>query len=286
MSSAEHLYNGKTAVITGGGSGLGEGLVRHAAALGMNVVVADINEAAATKVADDIVRAGGNAVALAVDVRDPEQVDSLAEASYRIFKRVDLLVNNAGIEQFGYLWDTPVANWRRILDINVSGVFHGVRSFVPRMISAGGRSSVWNTASVGAVTGISRQGPYLATKHAVLGLTEALKLDMDHAGHDISVAAVLPAAVSSRIFSDAGTVLEGDLEAAEGARRDMMTLLPTALDPLDAARAIFDQAAAGEFYLLSQPGYVAAIMADRGLQLTRRSAPQEPRRHSFAARDH
>lgn len=283
MNSAEHFFGGRTAVITGGGSGLGEGLVRHAAVLGMNVVIADIDGAAAGRVADDIVRTGGSAVAQTVDVREPEQVEALAEASYRIFGRVDLLVNNAGVEQFGYLWDTPPENWRRILDINVTGVFNGIRSFIPRMISSGGRGWVWNTASVGAVTGISRQAPYLASKHAVLGLTEALKLDLDHAGHDIGVGVLLPAAVSSHIFSSAGSVLDGDVEAAEDARQDMMQLLPGAMDPLDAAQAVFDQAAAGEFYLLPQPDYVGAIMATRGARLTRRSIPQEPRRHSSTA---
>lgn len=281
MSIAEQLFRAKVAVITGAGSGLGEGLARHAASIGMKTVVADINEAAAKRVADDIVQRGGEALAIPVDVRDPLQVDDLAASSYRAYGRVDLLINNAGIEQFGYLWDTPIANWRRILDINVSGVFHGVRSFVPRMIAAGGGSSVWNVASVGAVTGIARQAPYLMSKHAVLGLTEALKLDLDHAGHDITVAAVLPAAVASGIFFEAGMVDDGDVAAAEGARSDMMTLLPAAMDPADAALAIFDQGAAGEFYLLPQPDYVAGIMAERGAQLTQRRTPQAPQRHNF-----
>lgn len=281
MTTAEQLFGAKVAVITGGGSGLGEGLARYSASIGMKVVVADINETAAKRVADDITQCGGHAIAIPVDVRDPLQVDELAAQSYRTFGRVDLLVNNAGIEQFGYLWDTPIANWRRVLDINVSGVFHGVRSFVPRMISAGGGCSVWNVASVGAVTGIARQAPYLMSKHAVLGLTEALKLDIDHAGHDITVAAVLPAAVASRIFFEAGMVDDGDVAAAEGARSDMMTLLPQAMEPADAARAIFDQAAAGEFFLLPQADYVAGIMAERGAQLTRRGAPQSPQRHNF-----
>lgn len=278
MISAEQLFGGKVAVITGGAAGIGEGLVRHAAAFGMKLVIADINADAATALRDELVRSGAEALAIVVDVRDPQQVEELAEQSYEAFGRVDLLVNNAGVEQFGYLWDTPVENWRRVVDINVSGVFHGIRAFVPRMIATGGEGFIWNLASVGSITGVPRQAPYLMSKHAVLGLTEALRLDIEHAGHDIRVSAVLPAVVASQIFVSAGLVDGGGLEAAEAARNDMMALLPAAMDPIDAAAVIFEQAAAGEFYLLPQLEYTTQIMHERAEQLTKRRPPTVRRR--------
>lgn len=273
MSTAEELFGGKVAVVTGGGSGVGEGLVRHAASIGMKVVIADISLEGAERVRDDIVQAGGEAVAVAVDVRDPGQVDELAEQSYAAFGRVDLLVNNAGIQQFGYLWDTPLENWGRVVDINISGVFHGIRSFIPRMVASGHECYVWNLASVGAVTSIARQAPYLMSKHAVLGLTEALNLDIGLAGHNIRVSVVMPGNVASQIFHSGGAVEVGDVDAAEGARQDMLGILPAAMSPRAAAEAVFEQAAAGEFYLLTDPAFVGGVMRVRGEQLAARRTP-------------
>lgn len=272
MGAAE-LFSGRVAVVTGGASGIGEGLVRHAAALGMKVVVADIDAGAAAAVCADLRRGGTDALAVAVDVRDPDQVEALAEQSYRHFGAVDLLVNNAGVEQFGYLWDTPLGNWQRVLEVNVSGVFHGVRSFVPRMAATGSQSFIWNLASVGSMVSLPRQAPYLMSKHAVLGLTESLRLDIEDAGLPINVAVVLPAAVASRIFASAG-LTDGDARnSAEAARDAMLALLPNAMEPLEAARVVFEQAAAGEFYLLPQPAYGAGLMQERAHQLMGRRPP-------------
>lgn len=275
-SAAENAFGGGFAVVTGAGSGVGEGIAKYAGSVGMRVAVVDIDAAAAERVADDIRSAGSQAWPLTADVRNAEQVEALAA---RCAERgpVTLLVNNAGIEQFGYLWDTPVENWRRIIDVNISGVFHGIRSFVPQMIASGTPGHIWNLSSVGAMTGIARQAPYLMSKHAVLGLTEALKLDIDHVGVPLHVAVVLPGAVSSRIFESAGTVGSGDAGAAESARREMLDLVPSAMESIAAARAIFAQAAAGEFYLLPQPDYVGEIMRSRGEQLAERRAPAAKR---------
>ena len=151
---------------------------------------------------------GDRAVALECDVRDPEALSELAGRVYRDIGSVRLLVNNAGVEQFGYLWDTPVANWQRVLDINVSGVFHGVRAFLPRMMAAGEQAWVWNLSSIGGVAVVPLQAPYIVSKHAVLALTECLHLEMQQSGHDnhIHVQAVLPGAVVSNIFESAGGV--------------------------------------------------------------------------------
>jgi NAD(P)-dependent dehydrogenase (short-subunit alcohol dehydrogenase family) len=179
---------------------------------------------------------------------------------------VRLLVNNAGVEQFGYLWDTPLVNWRRVVDINVSGVFYGVRAFLPKMMATDEQAWVWNLSSVGGVLAIPLQGPYIVTKHAVLALTECLYLDVQSAGHDhhIHVQAVLPGAVVSNIFESAGGVDPdaGDPAAAEAQRAAMLNVKASALDPLAAAAAVFEQAAEGRFYLLTQAS-VGSAMAER-----------------------
>ncbi|WP_264992942.1 SDR family NAD(P)-dependent oxidoreductase, partial [Mycobacterium montefiorense] len=111
------------------------GLARHAVTLGMTVVPADIDADAIAALREELCAAGGSAVDIGCDVRDPGAVQQLAERTYHDVGAVRLLVNNAGVEQFGYLWDTPLSNWQRVVDINISGVFHGGRAFLPKMMA-------------------------------------------------------------------------------------------------------------------------------------------------------
>ena len=156
--SARETFSGGVAVITGAGAGIGAGLGRHASQLGMTVVLADVDVDAVAALRDELCAAGGSAVDVVCDVRDPDALQELANRTYRDVGPVRLLVNNAGVEQFGYLWDTPVANWRRVIDINVSGVFHGVRAFLPKMMATAEQAWVWNLSSVGAVLAAPLQG--------------------------------------------------------------------------------------------------------------------------------
>ncbi|MBV5245774.1 MULTISPECIES: SDR family NAD(P)-dependent oxidoreductase [Mycolicibacterium] len=276
--SARGTFAGGVAVITGAGAGIGAGLARYASSLGMTVVLVDIDAGAVAGLRAELEAAGGVAVDAMCDVRDPVAVQELADRVYRDVGPVRLLVNNAGVEQFGYLWDTPVANWNRIMDINVDGVFHGVRAFLPKMIDAGTPAWVWNMSSIGGVAVVPLQAPYIVTKHAVLALTECLHLEVRHAGHDhIHVQAVLPGAVVSNIFESARGVDDSDSEAvtaAESQRAAMLDIKAAAMDPVAAAEVVFDQAAAGEFYLLTQPEYVSSAMTERARVLSTRQAPQ------------
>ena len=214
------------------------------------------------------------------DVRDPVAVQELAERTYRDVGAVRLLVNNAGVEQFGYLWDTPVVNWQRVVDVNISGVFHGVRAFLPKMMATDQQAWVWNLSSVGAVLAIPLQAPYIVSKHAVLALTECLYLDVQSAGHGdhIHVQAVLPGAVKSNIFESAGGVEEGgDTATAEAQRAAMLDIKAAAMDPQPAAAAIFEQAADGRFYLLTEPESVGSAMAERANVLAAQRPPKPHR---------
>jgi len=194
---------------------------------------------------------------------------------------VRLLVNNAGVEQFGYLWDTPVENWNRLVEININGVFHGIRSFVPRMLGRGDGPARYllNLSSVGGVGAAALQAPYIMSKHAVLSITECLYLEILAVGANLRVAAVLPGIVTSNIFQSARSVDDGDVEAAEGHRQSMLEIRERGISPLEAAQTIFQQAAAGEFYIVTQPDTVLAAMANRADQLRQRRPPR-PRRSS------
>jgi NAD(P)-dependent dehydrogenase (short-subunit alcohol dehydrogenase family) len=275
--SAREVFAGGVAVITGAGAGIGAGLARHARQLGMTVVLADVDADAVAALRDDLCATGGSAVDVVCDVRDPDAVQELADRTYRDVGPVRLLVNNAGVEQFGYLWDTPVVNWRRVIDVNVSGVFHGVRAFLPKMIATGEQAWVWNLSSVGGVLAAPLQGPYIMSKHAVLALTECLYLDVQSAGHHnhIHVQAVLPGAVVSNIFESAGGVDPSDATdaaAAEQQRAAMLDIKAAAMEPLAAAATIFEQAAEGRFYLLTQQS-VGAAMAGRANKLAAQQHP-------------
>lgn len=273
--NARRAFGGGVAVITGAGAGIGAGLARHASRLGMTVVLTDIDAAAIASLREELCAAGGSAVDVVCDVSDPSAVQALADDVYRDHGAVRLLVNNAGIEQFGYLWDTPVDNWRRVVDINVSGVFHGIRAFVPKMMATDEPAWVWNLSSIGGVAVVPLQAPYIMSKHAVLALTECLHLEIQAAGHDhhVHVQAVLPGAVASNIFESAGGVDTGDSTAAEEQRAAMLDIKAEAMDPLAAAEVLFDQAAEGRFYLLTQPEYVGSAMEERGRVLASQRAP-------------
>jgi NAD(P)-dependent dehydrogenase (short-subunit alcohol dehydrogenase family) len=273
-------FSGGVAVITGAGSGIGAGLAWHASQLGMTVVLADTDADAIAALRDDIGASGGSAIAVTCDVRNPVAMQELADRTYRDVGAVRVLVNNAGIEQFGYLWDTPVANWQRVVDINVSGVFYGVRAFLPKMMATDDHAWVWNLSSVGGVLAIPLQGPYIVSKHAVLALTECLYLDVESAGHGdhIHVQAVLPGAVKSNIFESAGGVADGgDIAVAEAHRAAMLQVKAAAMDARAAAARIFEQAADGRFYLLTEPEYVGSAMMERANVLAAQRPPSHRR---------
>lgn len=272
--SARDTFSGGVAVITGAGAGIGAGIARHASQLGMTVVLADVDGDAIARLRDELAAAGGTAHDVVCDVRDTQAMESLAEYTYRELGGVRLLVNNAGIEQFGYLWDTPIANWQRVVDVNLTGVFHGVRAFLPRMMARDEQAWVWNLSSVGGVVSIPLQAPYIMSKHAVLALTECLHLDVQSAGHadHIHVQAVLPGAVVSNIFESAGGVDAGDVAAADAQRSAMLRVKASAMDPLAAAQTVFDQSAAGRFYLLTQES-VGTAMEERANILAAQRAP-------------
>lgn len=285
MPTQQEVFGGGTAVVTGAGSGIGEGLARYLAGrLDMHVVLTDVDEVGVHRVTDEIVRSGGRAQCHVVDVRDADAMTDLAERVHDAHGPVRLLINNAGVEQFGYLWDVPLDRWRRVLDINISGVYHGIRAFLPRMIAATERSHVLTMASVGSVTAVPMQAPYILSKHAVLAMTECLHQELAEIGANVAVAAVLPAMVASNIFERAGGVDSGDLAAVERHRERMREAMSHAISPAEAAEQIMEQAARGEFFIVTQPEIVLSAMAERANRLLGRTPPP-PFRSRFQQHD-
>ena len=186
--------DGKVAVVTGGGSGIGASLARACAAAGMKVVVADVNGERAEAVASELPE--GRAVAQAVDVSDAAQVDALADLAFDTFGAVHLLCNNAGVSPAGKVWEFTADEWQWLVGVNLLGVANGLRSFVPRMIEQG-EGHIVNTASGAGFVTTPRLGAYSATKHAVVAITVALRNELEGTGIGASV--LVPAGVATNI---------------------------------------------------------------------------------------
>ena len=249
---ASEAFSGGVAVVTGAASGIGEGIARTAAALGMKLVLADIATDRLEALAAEIRGNGGEALAVTTDVSDAAALDRLAAVTHEAFGDVRLLVNNAGIEMLGHVWEIPAGTWEKAMKINVLGVINGVRAFAPRMIAAGKQAYIANLSSVGGLGMMPIQTPYLVTKHAVLSFTECLALEIDMTGQPISVSAVLPGPVATRIFEDApagnnpGTV--------ERHRAYMNAMLRDyGISGLEAGQRILDGVAAGQFWVSTHP---------------------------------
>ena len=275
MAHDAEVFAGGIAVVTGAGSGIGAGIARRAGALGMTVVVSDINEAAAQGTVDQIVGAGGKAEAVKVDVSRPEELDRLAELVFDRHGEVRLLINNAGIETVGYTWEVPAARWEATLNINVHGVIHGVRAFVPRIIASGKEAWIGNLSSVGAFGAMPAQTAYTVTKHAVQSFSECLYLEMELKKLPIHVSAIVPGMMRTNIFNaEAG---EGEPDNAKRHRRAMFEMMRDyGMDLDEGCRLFLEQMAENKFWVHSQPEMSEQIIAGRVKFLTEQIPPIMP----------
>jgi NAD(P)-dependent dehydrogenase (short-subunit alcohol dehydrogenase family) len=257
-------FSGRTAVITGAADGLGAACARRAATLGMRVVLADIDPDRLRRTADTLAADGADVLAVVTDVGDPDSVEQLAQRAYAHFPSIDVVINNAGVEAAGQVWEWTPEAFDRLMRVNMYGVFHGIRAFVPRMIAAG-RGHIANVASVGAFRATPFNSPYQASKHAVLVLTEALAQELAQRGHPVDVSLIVPSALQTDIFASVEVFdSPGSDEAAAVADQYHTYLRTQGLEPETAARRIFDGLAARDFWVLTQPEEVRGYAADRG----------------------
>ena len=262
MTKDEEKFAGGVAVITGAGSGIGSGLARRAGGLGMTVIVSDINGEAAERVAGDIRAAGGKAEAMVVDVAKPHELDRLADAVFAKHGSVRLLVNNAGIETIGYSWEIPAERWEATLNINLHGVVHSVRAFVPKILTTGEECWIANLASIGSFGIMPTQSAYMVTKHAVQSFSESLYLEMQIKGAPIHISSVIPGSVKTGIFDVAGGKGEPDDAARHRkAMHEMMYAYGMELD--EACRVIREGVAKGDFWVSTQPQMTRDMIAGR-----------------------
>jgi NAD(P)-dependent dehydrogenase (short-subunit alcohol dehydrogenase family) len=197
-------FAGKTAVVTGGGSGIGEALARKAAALGMSVVLADIDPTAAERVAAELSSKGARILPVQTDVADAASVAALAAAAWETFGSVDLLCNNAGVVPSGRyrpVWEYPLEDWQWSFGVNTMGIVHGLRSFVPRMLEQETEGHILNTASVAGLISGAGSPVYSAAKHAAVRITEALYASLIERKAAIGVTLLCPGLVATAIYN-------------------------------------------------------------------------------------
>lgn len=263
---------GGVAVVMGGASGIGAGVAAELGRRGARVVLADIAVDRLDEVAQELKRGGTEVHTAVVDVTDPEAVETFTADVFERHGPVRVLVNGAGVEATGYLWDTPVDLWRRLMSINLDGVFHSVRAFLPRMGAEPERSYVVNIASIGSMTTSRMQAPYIVTKHGVQAMTECLFIEAAEAFPQISVSVVNPGPVATRIFTDAVASGPGSEERLAA----MVQLIADGLDPTEAGRRIVEQVLEGRFWVSSHPDRFAKAARRRAERLSTLALPALP----------
>jgi NAD(P)-dependent dehydrogenase (short-subunit alcohol dehydrogenase family) len=197
-------FEGKVAVVTGGAAGIGRGMAERLAAAGAKLVLADVNSDALAETAKELESGGASVLQVQTDVTDYAQVQALARRAFDEFGAVHVLCNNAGIStQNIAIWDIPIEEWRQVVGVNFWGVLHGIHAFVPLMLQSGAEGHIVNTASAAGLGSRPGLSPYVATKHAVVALTESLHHDLRLAGANVRASVLCPGRVVTRMSSRA-----------------------------------------------------------------------------------
>lgn len=209
---------GKTAVVTGAGSGIGRSIALALAKAGANVVVADVEEDAAAEVAREIVGAGSAALVVATDVSQLRAVEALADAAYEQFGSVEVLVNNAGVTMrpFRASWDTSYEDFQWMMNVNFWGVLHGHQVFVPRMRATAGRKHIVNTSSTASLVSMAGHSAYAATKSAVDGFSNVAREELKT--QNIGLTILHPGPVRTRVAASERLRPAGDRSDQRGVK--------------------------------------------------------------------
>jgi NAD(P)-dependent dehydrogenase (short-subunit alcohol dehydrogenase family) len=269
----------KVAVVTGAGSGIGRALAGRFAAEGMRVAVADVDAAGLDATAEALVDAtpGLELVAVPTDVRDAEQVGALADRAFDAFGQVDLLCNNAGVFVGGLMWERPPEDFAYCLDVNLWGILHGIRAFVPRMIDQGTEGYVVNTVSVAGLFGSPYAGPYGISKFAALAATEALAGDLAAVGSRIRASALCPGIISTGIVenSDRNRPADSVTDYTDDRRfvtDHLASIIGDGVDPAHVADVVVRGIRGDDFLFLTHDHHAAPLVT-RGEELAARRLP-------------
>ena len=262
--------SGKVAVVTGAASGIGRAMAERFAREGMSVVLADVEEKAlaeATTAVAGLTKGGARALGVRTDVSKAAEVDALAARAFGELGAVHVLCNNAGIGAGGLMWEPTLQDWEWVLGVNLWGVIHGIRAFVPKMI-AQGEGHVVNTASIAGTISAAGMGPYCATKHAVVKMSECLHDDLKWAaGGKVKVSVLCPGWVKTQIHDSErnrpAALTPSSPREVLPHQQMMSDMLKSAIaggiSPDEVAERVHDAIVNETFYIFTHPKMLGAV---------------------------
>jgi NAD(P)-dependent dehydrogenase (short-subunit alcohol dehydrogenase family) len=249
-ATGDVIARGNVAVITGGASGIGLAMAERFIAEGMSVLLADIDEPKLRNVEARLTEAGADVATRICNTASENEVAELAELALERFGAVHILCNNAGIAGMGDAWTESMELWDRVIGVNLYGVIHGVRSFLPIMQQQG-VGHIVNTASMAGLVGMPGAAPYNVTKHGVVALSEGLFIELQLTGSPVGVSVLCPGFVKTDLMNNEPDRIESPIGKL------MIEMLHTAVESGVPASGIADQVAdaisAGQFWILTHP---------------------------------
>jgi NAD(P)-dependent dehydrogenase (short-subunit alcohol dehydrogenase family) len=261
-------FKEKVAVITGAASGIGLAIAEHCAREGMNVVLADVEESALSRAEQALKAAGATACAVRTDVSKAAEVEALAKRALDRFGGVHLLVNNAGVGAGGSIWESSLADWEWVIGVNLWGVIHGMRTFVPVMLAQDTDCHIVNTASVAGLLPFHPGASYHATKHAVVALSEQLYHSLAQRKAKVRASVLCPGAVSTQIM-DSGRNRPPELRNKPGGvasnpereamLQTMRDVIAAGMSPRQVAEHVFRAIREERLYILTHPDWNEVI---------------------------
>jgi NAD(P)-dependent dehydrogenase (short-subunit alcohol dehydrogenase family) len=253
-------FRDRVAVVTGAASGIGLALAARFAAEGMTVVMADIEAAPLAAAADGLRRQGAAVLATRVDISRPDDVERLARETYEAFGAAHVLCNNAGVAVIGAVHEHTLADWQWVVNVNLWGVIHGVRAFLPRMLAGGDEGHIVNTASMAGLTTAPFMSVYDVTKHGVVALSEAMYKEAQVTGSPIGVSVVCPGLIDTNIMRSSRNRPEALAEQgkagpmAQAFGQGLSDRLARGYPPSEVANQVVDGIRGGRFYIVpAQP---------------------------------
>ena len=263
-------FKGKTAVLTGAGSGFGLECARIGARLGMNLVMADVQQDALDKAVAEISATGAQVLPFRLDVSKAAEVEALGAAVLARFGAPHLVFNNAGVGAGGLIWENTLKDWEWVIGVNLMGVAHGVRVFTPMMLEAAKKDPAWqghivNTASMAGLLNAPNMGIYNVSKHAVVSMSETLYQDLALVTDQLSASVLCPFFVPTGI-SQSHRNRPDELPAAKPTRSQLIGQAMSdkavgsgKVTAADVAQKVFDAIAANQFYIYSHPKAIGSV---------------------------
>lgn len=251
------------AVITGAASGIGRGMAERFAAEGMAVVLADIEEQSLAKLEEDLRTKGATVLAVQTDVSNADDVENLVVQTYDAFGAAHILCNNAGVVCSCPIWEHTPADWKWVLGVNLWGVIHGIRAFVPRMLAQETECHIVNTASILGLVRGPGEGIYKVSKHGVVALSETLADELAQKDSQIQVHVLCPGWVRTGILDSVRN--RPDVEAHHRQHitesQNVRAEMEAGISPAEVADHVYNAIQTGTFYIHTHSEHKAWIRA-------------------------